>query len=158
MLNALHHRVIVLLSAALLSGCASQLQTVHLNPASLVKPNGYSHAVAVTGGTTVYVSGQIPLNEKGAVVGAGDARAQVRQVITNLRKALADTGADLADVVKINVYLTSMDDLPAFREVRDEFFVGTPPASSLVQVSRLVCADCRIEMDAIAVVDHPAGR
>lgn len=158
MLHVLRHRAAMLLAVALLSGCATSLQRAHLNPPSLVKPNGYSHTVAVTGGTTVYASGQIPLDGKGAVVGAGDAKAQVRQVIANLRKALAGSGAELADVVKITVYLTSMDDLPAFREVRDEFFVGAPPASSLVQVSRLVCADCRIEMDAIAVVERRAGR
>lgn len=141
----------VLLAAACLSGCAVPPHTARFNPPSLSKPNGYAHAVATTGGTTVYVSGQLPLTADGKLAG-DDARAQVRQALENLKSALAASGASLNDVVKINVYLTNMDDLPAFREVRDIYFVGEPPASSLVQVSRLVRSDCRIEIDAVAVV------
>ncbi|WP_441251747.1 RidA family protein [Kitasatospora sp. McL0602] len=114
--------------------------------------NGYSHAVAFTG-ATVAVSGQLPLDADGKVVGEGDAEAQTRQVFQNLERALAAAGAGFADVVKLSIYLTDLADLPAFRRVRDEFIdVQLPPASSAVQVAGLVIPGCRIEVDALAVL------
>src|SRR5579863_10285527 len=60
-----------------------------LNPAGLYPPNGYTHVVEATGGRTVYISGQVPMDANGNVVGAGDFRAQVTQVFENLKTALA---------------------------------------------------------------------
>lgn len=125
----------------------------HLNPPALPKPNGYSHVVAVKGGRTLYISGQIALDPNGALVGAGDLRAQTRQVFENLKAALQAGGGRLEDVVKITVFMTDVSGLPAFREVRDAYFTQNPPASSLVQVSRLVRPDLLIEIEAVAVVE-----
>ncbi|AZM47412.1 enamine deaminase RidA [Streptomyces sp. WAC 06738] len=114
--------------------------------------NGYSHAVTFTG-TMVAVSGQVPLDEAGRLVGENDAEAQVRQVFANLTTALRAAGSGLEHVVKLTVYLTDLDDLPAFRRVRDEIQnPALPPASSLVQVAGLVSPDFRVEVDALAVV------
>lgn len=114
--------------------------------------NGYSHAVAFTG-TMVAVSGQVPLDGAGRLVGENDAEAQVRQVFANLATALEAAGSGLAHVVKLTVYLTDLGDLPAFRRVRDELQdPAHPPASSLVQVAGLVSPDFRVEVDALAVV------
>ncbi|AUH44965.1 RidA family protein [Streptomyces sp. CMB-StM0423] len=114
--------------------------------------NGYSHAVTCTG-TMVAVSGQVPLDEAGRLVGANDAEAQVRQVFANLTTALRAAGSGLEHVVKLTVYLTDLDDLPAFRRVRDEIQnPALPPASSLVQVAGLVSPEFRVEVDALAVV------
>ncbi|WP_370132990.1 RidA family protein [Streptacidiphilus sp. EB103A] len=114
--------------------------------------NGYSHAVAAAG-TVVAVSGQVPLDEEGRVVGEGDVAAQVRQVFRNLRVALRAAGAELEDVVKLTVFLTDMADLPAFRQARDEFLDPQRlPASSLVQVAGLVHPAFRAEIDALAVI------
>lgn len=114
--------------------------------------NGYSHAVAFTG-TVVAVSGQVPLDGAGRLVGENDAEAQVRQVFANLATALAAAGSGLEHVVKLTVYLTDLGDLPAFRRVRDELQDPVnPPASSLVQVAGLVSPDFRVEVDALAVV------
>jgi reactive intermediate/imine deaminase len=122
----------------------------HVNPAGLPATNGYSHAVSFTG-PLVVVSGQVPLDADGRVVGADDPRAQTRQVFHNLRTALAAAGTDLAHVVKLTVFLTNMGDLADFRSVRDEFFdARRPPASSLVQVSGLVHPAFRIEVEAFA--------
>lgn len=128
----------------------------HLNPPALPKPNGYSHVVEVKGGRTLYISGQIALDPNGALVGAGDLRAQTRQVFENLKTALAAGGGRMEDVVKITVFMTDVSGLPAFREVRDGYFTQKAPASSLVQVSRLVRPDLLIEIEAVAVVgsDH----
>ncbi|GAA4260656.1 RidA family protein [Dactylosporangium darangshiense] len=112
--------------------------------------NGYSHAVRFSG-ELVAVSGQVPLDATGAVVGAGDAEAQVRQVFANLATALNAAGSGLDRVVKLGVYLTDLADLPAFRAVRDELFdPAAPPASTLVQVSALVHPAFRVEIEALA--------
>ncbi|MFI7540947.1 RidA family protein [Actinoplanes sp. NPDC049599] len=124
----------------------------HINPSGLPPTNGYSHAVSFTG-TMVVVSGQVPLDADGRLVGADDPRAQTRQVFHNLRGALDAAGTDLAHVVKLTVFLTNMGDLGDFRAVRDEFIdPRRPPASSLVQVSGLVHPGFRIEIEALAVV------
>jgi enamine deaminase RidA (YjgF/YER057c/UK114 family) len=113
--------------------------------------NGYSHAVASTG-PLVAVSGQVPLDGEGRLVGEGDAEAQVRQVYANLATALAAAGSGLDQVVKLTVYLTDMQDLPAFRRVRDEHQdPARPPACSLVQVAGLVHPAFRVEIEAWAV-------
>jgi reactive intermediate/imine deaminase len=123
-----------------------------VRPDGMPPVNGYSHAVAFSG-TAVAVSGQVPLDATGKVVGEGDAETQVRQVFVNLRSALAVAGAEMEHVVKLTVYLTDLADLDAFRRVRDEFIcLERPPASSLVQVAGLVHPAFRVEVDALAVV------
>lgn len=112
--------------------------------------NGYSHAVSF-GGPMVAVSGQVPVDAQGRLVGAEDAEAQVRQVFANLATALAAAGAGLEHVVKLTVYLTDLADLDAFRLVRDEYLdPARPPACSLVQVAGLVHPAFRVEIDALA--------
>ncbi|WP_307834214.1 RidA family protein [Paractinoplanes lichenicola] len=114
--------------------------------------NGYSHAVAFTG-PTVVVSGQVPLDAEGRLVGEDDALEQTRQVFRNITTALAAAGATMSDVVKLTIFLTSLADLPAFRTARDEFIdLANPPASSLVQVAGLVSPDFRVEIEALAVL------
>jgi reactive intermediate/imine deaminase len=123
-----------------------------IQPEGMPPTKGYSHVVTFTG-TMVMISGQIPLDAEGRLVGAGDARAQMRQVFHNLQMALAAAGARMADLVKLTVFLTNMADLGDFREVRDEFVdPWRPPASSLVQVSALVHPAFRIEIEAVAAL------
>ena len=113
---------------------------------------GFSHAVAFSG-RMLAVSGQVPLDADGTLVGDGDPRAQARQVFTNLGTALAAAGASMANVVKLNFYLTDLDDLPVVREVRDGFLPGpNPPASTAVGVRALVDPAFRIEIDALAEI------
>lgn len=114
--------------------------------------NGYSHAVAFSG-RMVAVSGQVPLDQNGEVVGRDDPRSQMRQVFANLEIALAAAGAGMEHVVKLNVYLTDLSDLEVFRSVRDEYISpANPPASSLVQVKGLVNPAFRVEIDAVAAL------
>lgn len=125
----------------------------HLNPTTLPQPTGYTHVVEVAGGRTLYVSGQIAVDTSGAVVGEGDLKAQTRQVFENLKSALAASGATLDHVVKITVFMTDVSDLQTFREVRSSYFTKEFPASSLVQVVRLVRPELLIEIEAVAVVE-----
>ena len=127
----------------------------HLNPPTLSAPRGYSHVVEVTSGRTLYVSGQIAVDPDGRVVGAGDFEAQTRQVFENLKAALAAAEATLADVVKITMFVTDISQLQTLRAVRDTYFTGAPPASSLVEVSRLVLPELMVEIEAIAVTGSP---
>ena len=75
------------------------------NPPGLSTPRGYTHVVDVPAGRMLYISGQVPLDEKGNVVGPGDARAQTEQVFRNLKTALEASGASLADIVKLTWYI-----------------------------------------------------
>ena len=125
----------------------------HLNPDGLSKARGYSHVVDVTGGRTIYISGQAAFDKSGGVVGAGDLQAQSKQVFENLKAALAAAGATFADVVKLNFYLTDVSQVQIVRDVRDTYInVDAPPASTLVEVRRLLRQELMLEVDAIANV------
>src|SRR3954451_16629237 len=91
---------------------AAQSRGPHIkrtNPPSLSKPTGYTHVVETVGPVkTVYISGQIAFDENGAIVGAGNMKAQAEQVFKNLEAALKAAGATFADVVKMNSYTTDM--------------------------------------------------
>ena len=129
----------------------------YVRPDGMPPVNGYSHAVAFQG-RLVVISGQVPLDADGRLVGQDDPEAQVRQVFTNLEAALAAAGAAMDDVVKLTVFLTDMADLAAFRKARDEFIrADTPPASSLVRVSGLVNPEFRIEVEALAAIGVSYG-
>jgi len=140
----------LLLAGAL--GCSHASPVVqHVNPPELSKPTGYTHVVEVTGGRTLYVSGQVALDRTGAVVGKGDLKAETRQVFENLKAALATSGATLDDVVKITIFMTDASQVQTVREVRDTYFTKQPPASTAVEVARLVRPELMIEIEAVAV-------
>ena len=117
------------------------------------RPTGYTHVVEVTAGRPVYIAGQVALDPSGAIVGPGDIRTQARQVFNNLRAALEAVGAGFDQVVKLTFYLVDATQLPVVREIRDQY-VNTQqrPASTAVEVRRLVHDDVLIEVEAIAVV------
>jgi reactive intermediate/imine deaminase len=126
-----------------------------LNPDTVAAPIGsYSHAVRVEAGDTVwiYVSGQIAFDTGGTLVGVGDLRAQTEQVYENLARVLEANGATFADVVKIQTFFTTLDDLAGSREVRGRYLPADPPASTAVQVAALVVPEALIEVDVVAVV------
>ncbi|MFJ5675920.1 RidA family protein [Streptomyces sp. NPDC093097] len=123
-----------------------------IRPEGAPPTNGYSHAVAFTG-PIVVVSGQVPADADGRLVGEGDAEAQIRQIYANLETALRAAGSGLDHIVKLTVYLTDLADLDAFRRVRDEHQDAEhPPACSLVKVAGLVNPAFRAEVEAWAVV------
>jgi enamine deaminase RidA (YjgF/YER057c/UK114 family) len=134
---------------------AADVVTRRVNPPGILTPRGYTHVVTVTGGRTVYISGQISANAKGEVVGKGDLKAQTTQVFENLKVALLAAGASQKDVVKICMFVVNLknEDLPAIRGVRDAFFENIePPASTLVGVTALAGPEWLLEIEAIAVV------
>ena len=108
------------------------------------------YADAVVAGDTLFVSGIVPVDAAGELVGGDDVVAQARQVFAIMERVLAAAGAKPADVVKVTVYLLDVDDRPLINPVRQEFFGSTRPASTLVEVSRLVVPGARLEIEAIA--------
>jgi len=128
-------------------------QIVHSD--KLSKPIGvFSQAVKVPAkGHLIFVSGLTARDPSGHVVGRGDIRAQTRRTLENLRAVLAEAGATLEDVAKVTVFIRHMErDFKPIHEVRAEFFPKNPPASTMVEVSRLVEPDHLIEIEAIAVI------
>jgi reactive intermediate/imine deaminase len=123
-----------------------------LSPDTLPAPFGYSHVVDAPASRIVYLSGQVPLDAAGNLVGEGDFAAQVRQVFENLTAALAAADAAWSDVVKLNYFVRDIGEVAALRAMRDEY-VNTeqPPASTLVEVSRLFRDDVLVEIEAVAV-------
>jgi len=116
-------------------------------------PLGYSHVVEVRGGRTLYIAGQIALDDGGNLVGKGDLGAQVEQVFKNLEARLGEAGATFRDVVKLNYYLTDASDLQRLREIRNRYLdVEQPPASTLVVVKQLFREEFLVEIEAVAVV------
>jgi enamine deaminase RidA (YjgF/YER057c/UK114 family) len=118
---------------------------------ALLKPY-YSNAVRVSAGPLLFVSGQVAWDEAGNIVGVGDPVAQAEQTFRNLRTILRFHDADLADVVRLTVYVTSFSWFEELSALREELFAGAPSASTIVQVAQLVQPDLLIEVDAVAVV------
>jgi len=110
---------------------------------------------AVAAGDTLYLSGILPVDAAGEIVGGDDVVAQARQVFANMRRVLAAAGAEPADVVKVTIYLLDVDDRPLINPVRQEFFGSARPGSTLVEVSRLAVPGARLEIEAIAHLRDP---
>lgn len=124
------------------------------NPGGIGKPNGYTHVVEVIGpGRTVYIAGQLGYDAAGKRAGEpGDFLAQATQVFENLKTALTSVGGSFDNVVKLNIYVTSIANMQSFREVRNKYITGTPPASTALEISKLARPDALLEVEAVAVV------
>jgi reactive intermediate/imine deaminase len=111
----------------------------------------YTDAVRAEG-PLLFVSGVVPVDGAGRLVGGDDVVAQARQVFSNLGAVLAAGGATFADVVKVTVFLTDVDDRARINVVRQEAFGEARPASTLVEIAALAIEGARIEVEAVAVV------
>jgi enamine deaminase RidA (YjgF/YER057c/UK114 family) len=126
-----------------------------INPAGLVTPKGYTHIVTVEGGKTVYIAGQVSINQQGEVVGKGDLKKQIQQVYENIKIALKSAGADFDDVVKMTTYVVNYqpEHRAILREVRSHYLSPTqPPANTLIGVQALFDVDILVEIEVIAVI------
>jgi enamine deaminase RidA (YjgF/YER057c/UK114 family) len=129
-----------------------------ISPKTLIAPGParYSHIAKVNSGTIVYLSGQVPSDASGKIVGEGDFEAH-EQVFANLKTAVEAAGGTMADIVKLNYYLVAEVDhanVPKLRPIRDRYLnVENPPASTFVVVSRLMRPGWLIEIEAVAAID-----
>ena len=125
-----------------------------INPKPLIAPGPavYSHVAKVNSGTIVYISGQVPSDASGKIIGEGDFETQVEQVFANLKIAVEAAGGTMADIVKLNYFLTDVTQITAVRTIRDEYVdTKRPPASTLVQVNGLFRPEVMVEIEAVAV-------
>lgn len=125
-----------------------------IKTSKLADPVGhYSQALAVPAkGVLVFVSGMTARRVDGTVAGVGDVEEQTRQVCENIKTALEAAGGTLADVCRVDVYLRNIGDRERVNKVRRQFFGSPPPASTMVEVSKLASPEFLVEISAIALV------
>jgi enamine deaminase RidA (YjgF/YER057c/UK114 family) len=116
---------------------------------------GFSRAVRV--GNIVSVSGTAPIGPDRKTVGLGEPSAQARRCLEIIRSALEGAGASMSDIVRTRIYLTRISDWEAVAEVHGEFFHDVRPASTVIQVARLIDPEWLVEIEADAVVESDAA-
>lgn len=112
---------------------------------------GYSRAVRV--GNVVHVSGTTSTDATGRLVGIGDARAQTRQALENIKGALEKAGARLENVVRTRMYVTDISRWEAIGRMHGEYFANIRPVTSMIEVRNLIDPDMLVEIEAEAIVE-----
>jgi enamine deaminase RidA (YjgF/YER057c/UK114 family) len=127
-----------------------------INPPSLPTPRGFNHGMLTTGGSLLFLAGQDASDGDGRIVAPGDMMAQCRQALHNLHAVVHEAGGQMADIVKLNVYVTSRDtyiaQLKPLGKLFREYFGDYYPAMALFEVTGLFQPEALIEMEGFAVL------
>jgi reactive intermediate/imine deaminase len=126
-----------------------------LHTAQLSAPSGHfsQGVIASASGRMVFISGMTARDVDGRVIGSGDIEAQTRQVCENLKRAVGAAGGTLNDIVRVDVFVRNIEHFDAIHQVRREYFDTPAPASTLLEVAKMVSPEMLIEINAIAVID-----
>ena len=118
------------------------------------QPSGhFSQAIAIEAkGRLVFISGMTSRRADGTIAGVGDIEAQTRQVCENLKSAVEAAGGTMDDVCRVDVYVRNMEHFEKIHKVRREYFGSPPPASTMVEVTKMTSPEYLIEISAIAVI------
>lgn len=125
-----------------------------LHTDQLSAPSGHfsQGVIAAASGRLVFISGMTARDIDGHVIGSGDIEAQTRQVCENLERAVGAAGGTLNDIVRVDVFVRNIEHFDAIHRVRREYFDTPAPASTLLEVSKMVSPEMLIEINAIAVI------
>jgi len=117
-------------------------------------PGGpYSQAIVAQSKRTLYIAGQVPVDDKGNLIGRGDVEAQARKVFENIRALCEAAGGSLKNVVFVTIYVTDMRFRPVITKVRNEMLEPPYPAATMVQIDALADENWLVEVDAVAALD-----
>ncbi len=131
------------------------MRKILINPKELPPPiSKYSHGVTIENNNMklIFVSGQMALDQKGEIVGVKDISKQTDYVFGEIKNILKESGASLNDVVKATIFITNMKEYQKVANVRNKYFSESPPATTFVEVNRLVKDGCLVEIEAIAAI------
>ena len=119
------------------------------------QPSGhFSQAIAIDAkGKLVFISGMTARRADGTIAGIGDIEAQTRQVCENVKAAVEAAGGTMDDICRVDVYVRNMEHFDKVHNVRREYFKAPPPASTMVEVTKMTSPDYLIEINAIAVIN-----
>lgn len=127
-----------------------------INPSSLPAPRGFNHGLLTTGGRLLFLAGQDASDGDGKIVAPDDILAQCQQVLHNLHAVVHEAGGQMADIVKLNVFVTSRDtyvaQLKSLGRLFREYFGDYYPAMALFEVKGLFQPEALIEMEGFAVL------
>ena len=130
------------------------MSKTQVQSANIRQPSGhFSHAISVAAkGRLVFISGMTARRADGTIAGIGDIEAQTRQVCENLKSAVEAAGGTMDDICRVDVYVRNMEHFEKIHKVRREYFNSPPPASTMVEVTKMTSPDYLIEINAIAVL------
>ena len=130
------------------------MEKTKINSAEFAERLGaYSHGykIAIGDAEIIFTTGQIALDKEGNVVSPNDAEKQAEFIFESLQKILNQAGSSLDDVVKATIFLTDMNDFSKISQIRNKYFAKSEPASTLVEVKKLVKEGCKVEIEVIAI-------
>ena len=122
-----------------------------VNPKSMgEEPAIYSHGVLVSFSKILFTAGQVAMDDQGKIIGKGDIKTQTEYIMENMKNILIEAEMDFNNVIKVNMYLVNMNDLPEILTVRNSYFQSNRPTATSVEVARLAKSDLLIEIEIIA--------
>src|SRR5690349_22436421 len=126
-----------------------------LQSSKIRQPSGhFSQAIAIeVKGKLVFISGMTARRADGSIAGIGDIEAQTRQVCENIKSAVEAAGGTMDDICRVDVYVRNMEHFEKIHKVRREYFKSAPPASTMVEVTKMTSPEYLIEINAIAVIE-----